>query len=148
MALAMAMPQVTLVLAAACALLNLWLSFRVGAVRRAEKVFVGDGGNERVIRRMRAHANFTENAWLVVALVLAIELAVGSSVWLWAAAALFVLGRIGHGLGMDGWNPGRSGGTGITMAVQLALAIWAITIPLTAHRSLGAPAIDVTVPRG
>lgn len=76
------LPQVTLVLAGCLAILNLWLSFRVGKVRGSEKVSVGDGGNERVIRRMRAHANFAENGWIVLALVLAIELAVGSSLWL------------------------------------------------------------------
>ena len=141
-------PVTALVLTAACALLNLWLSFRVGQVRGQEKVSIGDGGNERVIRRMRAHANFTENAWAVVALVLVIELSVGPSAWLWVAAGLFVLGRIGHGLGMDGWYLGRSGGTGITMVVQLALAIWAIAIPLTTHHSAGTPTTDVAVPQG
>ena len=141
-------PIVALVLTAACALLNLWLSMRVGQVRGQEKVSIGDGGNERVIRRMRAHANFTENAWLVVALVLVIELSIGTSVWLWAAAGLFVLARIGHGLGMDGWSIGRTGGTGITMVVQLALAVWALAIPLTAHRTGGTPTTDVTVPQG
>lgn len=141
-------PVIALVLTAACALLNLWLSMRVGQVRGQEKVSIGDGGNERVIRRMRAHANFTENAWAVVALVLVIELSIGSSVWLWAAAGLFVLGRIGHGLGMDGWYPGRAGGTGITMGVQLALAVWALAIPLTAHRTGGTPTTDAAVPQG
>ena len=142
------MPQITLVLAAALALVNLWLSVRVGRVRGAEKVFVGDGGNERVIRRMRAHANFGENAWIVLILVLAIELTVGSSIWLWAASALFVLGRVGHGFGMDGWYPGRAGGTAITMLVQLVLAIWAVALPLTAHRATSGPAIETTVPQG
>ena len=142
------MPVIALTLTAVCALLNLWLSMRVGQVRGQEKVSIGDGGNDRVIRRMRAHANFTENAWLVVALVLVIELALGSSVWLWAAAGLFVLGRIGHPLGMDGWGPGRTGGTAITMVVQLALAIWALVIPLTAHRAGGAPMVETMVPQG
>lgn len=141
-------PVIALVLTAASALLNLWLSIRVGQVRGQEKVFVGDGGNDRVIRRMRAHANFTENAWAVVALVLVIELSVGSSTWLWAAAALFVVGRIGHGLGMDGWSIGRTGGTGITMVVQLALAIWALAIPLTAHHKPGTPTTETMVPQG
>lgn len=125
------LPETTLVLAGLCALLNIWLSFRVGQVRGAEKVSVGDGGNERVIRRMRAHANFAENAPIVLLLVLAIELSVGASLWLWVAAALFVIGRIGHGFGMDGWLPGRMGGTATTMLVQVALAIWAIALPLT-----------------
>ena len=138
------MPQVALTLAAASALLNLWLSFRVGQVRRSEGVSLGDGGNERVVRRMRAHANFTENGWVVLALVLAIELTVGTNGWLWAAAALFVVGRIGHGLGMDGWYAGRAGGTGITMLVQLVLAVWAVSLPLSMPRP--AQAISVTLP--
>ena len=140
-------PQIALVLAAACALLNIWLGFRVGKVRGQEKVSIGDGGNERVIRRMRAHANFAENAPLVVLLVLVIELAHGPSIWLWIAAALFMIGRIGHGIGMDGWYPGRSGGTGLTLVVQLALALWAIAIPLTAARAPGGAAVE-TVRQG
>ena len=141
-------PTIALSLTAACALVNLWLSMRVGQVRGSEKVSIGDGGNDRVIRRMRAHSNFTENAWLVVALVLVIELSIGQSIWLWAAAGLFVLGRIGHGFGMDGWYPGRMGGTMATMVVQLALAVWAIAIPLTHHQPKAAPATDVMVPQG
>ena len=77
---------------------------------------------------------------MVLALVLAIELTVGSSFWLWVAAAIFVLGRIGHGIGMDGWYPGRFGGTLITMLVQLVLAVWAVALPLTADRGLMTPA--------
>ena len=52
--------EITLVIAAAAALINIWLAMRVGRVRTSEKVSVGDGGNELVIRRMRAHANFVE----------------------------------------------------------------------------------------
>lgn len=142
------LPKVTLVLAGCLALLNMWLSIRVGQVRGSEKVSIGDGGNERVIRRMRAHANFGENAWVVLALVLVIELSVGTSIWLWVAAALFVLARIGHGLGMDGWSQGRMGGTGITLLLQLVLGIWAITIPLTAHRDNAATGTEVVTPAG
>ena len=138
------LPEVTLVLSGLCALLNIWLSMRVGQVRGQEKVSVGDGGNERVVRRMRAHANFAENAPIVLLLVLAIELSVGASPWLWAAAALFVMARIGHGFGMDGWYPGRMGGTVTTMLVQLALAIWAIALPLTVPSP--GQSMEVTLP--
>ena len=144
----MMLPKVSLVLAGLLAFLNLWLSLRVGQVRGSEKVSVGDGGNERVIRRMRAHANFAENAWLVLALVLVIELSVGTSAWLWAAAALFVLARIGHGLGMDGWYVGRAGGTGITLALEVALGVWAIAIPLTFHAPAFGPATEVVPAQG
>ena len=144
----MMLPKVSLVLAGACALLHIWLAVRVGQVRRAEKVFVGDGGNDRVVRRVRAHANFAENAWLVLALVLVIELSLGTSMWLWAAAALFVIARIGHGIGMDGWMAGRSGGTAITFVLEIALGLWAIAIPLTAPSLGTGPAAEVVPARG
>ena len=141
-------PKVSLVLAGLCALLHLWLAVRVGQVRRAEKVFVGDGGNDRVIRRVRAHANFAENAWLVLALVLVIEISLGTSAWLWATAALFVIARIGHGLGMDGWRLGRGGGTGITFVLEIALGLWAIAIPLTFHAPSDGPATEALPAQG
>ncbi|HEX8384484.1 MAG TPA: MAPEG family protein [Sphingomonas sp.] len=139
---------ITLVLAGALALLNIWLSFRVGQVRRSEKVSVGDGGSERVLRRMRAHANFAENAPITLALVGLIEFAAGTSVWLWAPAALFLLARIAHGLGMDGWNVGRAFGTGATLGLQLVLALWAISIPLSGAYSPAIRDVDATTVRG
>ena len=45
---------------------------------------------------------------------------------------------------MDGWPAGRSGGIVVTMLVQIALAIWAIALPLTAPRS--DHAMTVTLP--
>ena len=60
---------VTLTTAAGLALINVWLQVRIGQVRYADNVFVGDGGNERVIRRMRAQANLVENAPFVLALI-------------------------------------------------------------------------------
>ena len=142
------MPTVSLLLAAALAILNIWLGFRVGQVRTAEKVSVGDGGNERVTRRMRAHANFAENAWVVLALVLAIELSLGTSAWLWGAAAAFLVARIAHALGMDGWLPGRMGGIIITFTLQLALALWAIAIPFAYRAPATTPAIEAPPAQG
>ena len=37
---------IALLLATACALVNLWLSVRIGQVRRREKLWVGDAGSE------------------------------------------------------------------------------------------------------
>ena len=50
----------TLTMAAAAGLINIWLAIRIGQVRTSQKVSVGDGGNEFVIRRMRAQANFVD----------------------------------------------------------------------------------------
>ncbi|TPG13564.1 MAPEG family protein [Sphingomonas oligophenolica] len=146
----MTMLPVTLILAAGCALINLWLSFRIGAVRRAAKIFVGDGGDDRIIRRMRAQANFVENAPFVLALVGLIEFGVGSSIWLWIAVAVFLVGRICHAVGMDGWRAGRMIGTAVTMLLLLTLAIWAVVIAYGATRTAAMPIepVDVSVPRG
>lgn len=122
----------TLCAAAAAALINIWLSIRCGMVRTSEKISIGDGGNEKLIARMRAHANFVENTPFVLVLIAALELARGSSTALAAAAGVYMLGRIAHGLGMDGGAlaGGRIAGTLITMITLLGLGIWAVLTAL------------------
>lgn len=125
---------ITLSTAAAAALLNIWLTIRVGMVRRATGISVGDGGNEALIRRMRAQLNFVENAPVVLVMVGGIELARAGNPFLLGAAAIFILGRVAHGIGMDGGPLGflRSVGTLTTMLTQLCLAVWAVSIVLDA----------------
>ncbi|QDX27303.1 MAPEG family protein [Sphingomonas suaedae] len=121
---------VTLAATAACALINVWLAVRIGNVRRAEKISIGDGGNARLIARMRAQLNFAEYAPIVLILIGLIELAIGTESWLWAVAGAFVLARILHPIGMDGWGPGRMVGIAVTLLVTIGLAGYAASIPL------------------
>ncbi|MGB3378385.1 MAPEG family protein [Allopontixanthobacter sediminis] len=123
---------VTLTAAAAAAILAIWLSIRVGQVRGSEKVSIGDGGNDKVIRRMRAHANFVENTPFVLILIAGIEMTGKGGNWLAYVAAIYMLGRIAHGLGMDDgrFGKGRMIGTLVTMLTLLGLAIVATLIPL------------------
>ncbi len=123
---------VTLAAAAACALINVWLAIRIGQVRRAEKISIGDGGSQRLIARMRAQLNFVEYAPIVLILIGLIELAVGTETWLWAVAALFVVARILHAFGMDGWSAGRGIGIAVTLLVTVGLAGYAAAIPYLA----------------
>lgn len=127
----MVMLPITLTIAGAAALLNLWLGLRVSLLRRRLKVSIGDGGNEPIARRMRGHANFTEYAPFVLILLGLVEYTAGSSPWLWAAGILFIVGRLAHPFGMD--RPGASalriGGMAVTWAVLLALAAWSLTLP-------------------
>lgn len=149
---------VTMVFAGVAAILNIWLAIRVGQARQKESISVGDGGNEFVIRRMRAHANYVEFTPFVLILIAVVELAhsgTGTPSWLWIVASVYFLGRIGHGLGMDGgtWAKGRSIGTITTMLTLLGLGLYAIAVP---HLSIGkvseATVIDVqnaeAVPQG
>lgn len=120
---------ITIATASACALVNIWLAIRIGQVRRAERISVGDGGNPRLIARMRAQSNFIEYAPFVLVLIALIELAIGTTNWLAVVAGLFVIGRILHPFGMDGWKPGRGIGIGLTLLILLGLALYAATIP-------------------
>lgn len=119
----------TLTAAGIAALINIWLAMRCGRVRGKENVMVGDGGNDAVIRRMRAHSNFIEYTPIVLILIGLIEYATGTSSWLWIVMAVYMLGRVAHGIGMDGWARGRMIGTLTTMLVTLGLGAYAVALP-------------------
>ena len=141
----MTLLPVSLTIAAGAALLNLWLSVRVGRVRTKEKIFVGDGGNELVMRRMRAHSNYVENTAFVLILLALVELGLGSSTWLWGAGALYLIGRILHALGMDGMMWARLVGTIITMLTQIGLAATALIIVYQSPASITGASVTETV---
>lgn len=128
--MAMAIP-ITLVAAGGAAVINFWLSMRIGSVRRAAKVSIGDGGDVALITRMRAQANFIEYTPIVLILIAAIELTQGSSTWLWAMMAVYLLGRVGHALGMDGLPLGRMLGTITSLLAMLGLGIYALVLVFT-----------------
>ncbi len=118
---------ITLTIAAGAALVNIWLMIRCGQARQKGKISIGDGGDEFLIRRMRAHANFIESAPFVLILIAALELA-DSGQWLWWVGIAYIIGRLAHGLGMDGGalEKGRMVGTLITMLTLAGLAGYAL----------------------
>jgi hypothetical protein len=122
---------ITLTIAAAAALINIWLGVRVSQVRFRDKVSIGDAGNQRLACRMRAHSNYTEYTPFFLILLALIELSQGSEQWLWGAAILFILARLAHPFGMDRKAPNtlRVGGMIVTWAVLLGLAAYALAIP-------------------
>lgn len=128
---------ITLTIAAAAALLNLWIAARVIAVRQRHKVVIGDGGNEALAGRMRAHANFIEYAAPFLILLALIELAEGPKLWLWVVAILFVVARILHVFGMDKTKPNapRAIGFIVSFLAILVLAIYALVIAYT-HKTI------------
>lgn len=145
---------ITLTIAAAATLLNIWIAWRVGQVRIAHKVSIGDGGNDALTARMRAHGNYTEYTPFFLILLLLIELARGSELWLWIVGAVYILARIAHVYGMEArGKPGklRSIGIIVTMLVLLGLSIFAIYVSyLDAPRERGrmeAPVTTAQAPR-
>lgn len=134
----MATLPITLIMAGVAAIMSLWLGIRVSRLRIRHKILVGDGDDPLVRARMRAHSNFSEYMPVFLILVASIELAGGDRLWLWAAAALFILARLAHPFGMDKTKPHplRAAGATVTWAVLLGLGIWAIAI---GYAELGRP---------
>jgi len=123
---------ITLSAAGAAALINIWLAVRVGQKRISGKVSIGDGGDRSLIARMRAHANFTEYTPYFLILVALIEMATGTSIWLWIVSGVYLLSRVAHGIGMDvvdGQSRLRGAGIAVTMLVLVGLALYALAIP-------------------
>jgi uncharacterized membrane protein YecN with MAPEG domain len=122
---------ITLTIAGAAALLNVWLGFRVSLLRRRHKVSIGDGGEAAIATRMRAHANFVEYTPFFLILLGLVEYARGTHTWLWAVAILYILARLAHPFGLDrgGTNMLRIVGIAVTWLVLIGLAAYALAIP-------------------
>lgn len=120
---------VTLASAAAAVFLNIWLGSRIAAHRRDFKVSVGDGGHEPLLRRMRAQANFIEQAPFFLILVGALELSGANRSVLAALSVAFLLARVAHGIGMDADRDRRWRAYGMigSAMINVALALWALT---------------------
>ena len=72
---------ITPIYAGALALLFLVLSVNVVRTRRDSKVNIGDGGDQLLQRRIRAHGNFAEYVPLVLLLIVFAEVG-GAAKWL------------------------------------------------------------------
>jgi uncharacterized protein len=140
---------ISLTAAAAAALINIWLAVRIGRIRTTEKISIGDGGNELLVRRMRAQANFVEFTPFVLILIVLLEMATGTSLVLWGVMAIYMIGRILHALGMDGKLNTRPVAIAITMLVLLGLALYAVYVAQASEGRIMAPAENTeTLPAG
>ena len=119
---------VTLLAAAAAALVNFWLGWRIAEYREKFKVSVGDGGQEPLLRRMRAQSNFIENAPIFLIILGGLEISGANRMGLAVIAAIFIVARISHGVGMDSKEFQRWRAVGMigTALPNLAVALWAI----------------------
>jgi len=121
---------ITMLYAGLLTLILLALSVRVIQARGATKVFIGDGGNELMIRRMRGQANFVEYVPMALILLGLLEYR-GTAAWLLhALGATLVLARVLHGYAFAfsaHFPPGRFAGallTQMVLAVAALAALW------------------------
>ncbi len=114
------MSQPVFLYAALCGLVLLFLSVRVVQGRVAFKIDIGDGGNEEMLRRIRAHANFAEYVPMALILLYAVQQA-GFRVWIvHTLGVVLIVARVFHAAGLGkttGISRGRLVGASATFAV-------------------------------
>ncbi|MEM7081060.1 MAG: MAPEG family protein [Pseudomonadota bacterium] len=91
---------VTLITACILGLLFIWLCIYVINGRVKNEALIGDAGNTDMLFRIRTHANFTEYVPIFLILLALLELHGGNRIALIVIAAVFVIARVLHILGM------------------------------------------------
>ena len=125
----MNLAHLTLLFAGICALIHFALTGLVIMRRVQARVDLLDGGDVILLRRIRAHGNFSETAPMALLLLALLELHGLSPTWLWGLGVGLVVGRVLHAWSLltnnARWN--RRGGIALTLAVlsvQGVLCIW------------------------
>lgn len=93
--------SITPVFAGLLALLYVVLTVRVIAARRSERIGLGDQGNRKLMRRMRAHSNCAEYVPISLLLMLMLELMGAAPGLLWGLGTALVAGRLAHAYGFS-----------------------------------------------
>ena len=118
--------HITGIYAAFGTLLVLVLALRVSAIRHGTRIALGDGGDQGMLRRIRAHANAIENLPLALLLLLLLELNQTMPLLLHVCGCVLIAGRLLHALGMSvakGGQFGRFTGTLLTWGVMMVMAV-------------------------
>jgi len=98
------------------------------------QVSLGDGGDEVLLQRIRAHANFAEYVPICLILLGAIEISsITVSPGLWLAGLALIVVRIAHAIGMGRPAPNiyRIIGAGGTWTIMVVLSLWSLFVALT-----------------
>lgn len=85
----------------------------------------GDGGDPVLFKRVRIHGNLAENAPAFALVLAASEITGLEQVWLWAALASFVIGRVVHFVLYD--SELRGSGMLLTSGPGLLMGVWLLT---------------------
>lgn len=110
---------ITLLYAGLLSLLFLVLSVRI-IVLRNHGVSFGDGGNPVLLRRIRAHGNFSEYVPMILVMIGFLELSHLSSVLIHVMGATLLVARLLHGYALsfsENFKFGRFWGTALTFTL-------------------------------
>lgn len=117
----------------AIALIPIWLVLwiRVTSIRSAIGCSIGDAGDMMLLQKIRQHGNFIEWVPLILVLMILAEAQGTDALWLHAAGALLVIGRLAHPFGLKIDNAGHplryvGNGTNILAVLVLTVALMRI----------------------
>ncbi len=119
-------PKITALFVALHVVLLLVLAVRVVVSRRRHRIGLGDGAQEHMQQRVRAHGNAAEYIPIAMVELLALELLGLPALWLYVAGGALLLGRILHPLGLSrssGVSFGRMYGMLLTWLSMLGMAV-------------------------
>ena len=108
------------------ALLLVGLSARVVQLRASTGTIfgmAGDGGENALNRAIRAQANFTEYAPIAALLLVVVEVAGYSALWIHSLGGLLVLGRLLHAQGFSREGGASFGRVAGTLATFIVIAV-------------------------
>lgn len=110
------------------AILQIPMTVMVGFKRLQTGIQFMDGGDAALLRRMRAHGNYTETVPIVLLAMAASELSGLMPALLWAGGASLLIGRLLHAqtLVTKGWGNGRAAGMILTFLPMLGFGAWDI----------------------
>jgi uncharacterized protein len=109
-------------------LMNIALQFRVIGMRRTKLIGIGDGQDKDMVRRVRVHGNFVENATFGIGALIMLALIGAQAAVIHGVGLLLLAGRVAHAVGLGrsaGSSAGRVGGMILTFT---ALAIAALVL--------------------
>ncbi|MDZ7890899.1 MAG: MAPEG family protein [Rhodoferax sp.] len=122
---------VTLFFAACCALMQCLLTVLVIRRRLNAGVYFLDGGDDPLLRRIRAHGNFAETAPMALLLMALLEFSGLDRVWVMVFGVALLVGRVIHAASLltnhAAWS--RSLGMALTIGVisiEAVCGLWMV----------------------
>ena len=122
---------ISLTYASIFALFAMVLSFRAGSYRGKAKasILYGEPVDMELAERVRVHQNFLEYVPMILIVMIGIEAAGGSSLFLYIVGDLLIIARIAHAIGLKHDNMahiGRLIGAGGTALITLVVVVYGL----------------------
>lgn len=122
---------ITTVFIAILVLVQIAMTVAAGVYRLQSDIRFLDGGDEEMLRRIRAHGNFIETVPMALLAMAAAEYVGAPALLLWVGGSMLLAGRLLHYATIrgSGWGAGRAGGMLLTF---IPITIFAVVVLLAA----------------